>query len=282
MKNQSMNTSAKLLIKKAILRRWHSQCAELYDKIKCFYTFATNIGLKVKCPFCQWRFKRFLPGGRDVPILQEMKVIGAGHRPGVFCPLCHSTDRERLIYLYLKDELGLFSERPRILHFAPERNLGKVLRDSFDSNYLSADIYSSRAMKQIDITNIELTDNQFDLIVCNHVLEHIPDDRRAMMELYRILKPGGRAILQVPISLSLEKTLENDNVVTLEDREKYFGQYDHVRIYARDYEKRLREAGFTVVVFDLLSSIGEKEYLRYGCRKEETIYICSKPDDRDA
>ena len=230
------------------------------------------------CPFCQRNYKEFLTAGLDIPVLKEKKVIGGGYRLNAMCPGCGSFDRERLIYLYLKNKRSnLFCENLKVLHVAPEANLQKVIMAQPNIDYLSADLSSPSATVQMDITDIKYPNDYFDVIICNHVLEHIPDDRKAMAELYRVLKPGGWAILQVPISLSLKQTYEDPLVTSPEEREKVFGQSDHVRIYAKDYKDRLEEVGFSVEVYSFAKEFGESAIRKYGLSKDENIYICSKP-----
>jgi ubiquinone/menaquinone biosynthesis C-methylase UbiE len=159
---------------------------------------------------------------------------------------------------------------------APEANLQKVLMAQPNIEYLSADLSSPVAAVQMDITDIEYEDDSFHVVICNHVLEHVPDDRKAMAELYRVLKPEGWAILQVPISLSLNQTYEDPMVISPEEREKVFGQSDHVRIYAKDYKDRLEQAGFRVKVYSFAKEFGESATHKYGLSKDENIYICSK------
>jgi len=129
----------------------------------------------------------------------------------------------------------------------------------------------------MDITAIQYKDDWFDVIICNHVLEHIPNDRQAMSEIYRVLKPGGWSILQVPISLSLEATYEDPAIRTPEERERFFGQNDHVRIYAADYKRRLESAGFVVEVCNSRNTLSASEIRKYALLKDENIYLCSKP-----
>lgn len=132
-------------------------------------------------------------------------------------------------------------------------------------------------MIKMDITNINLPDNQFDCIICYHVLEHILDDKKAMKELFRILKPGGWAILQSPVDPNRDETFEDPNVVSPEERERVFGQRDHVRIYGQDYKNRLERAGFTVKLDNYSRELGDNIIKKYGLMKDETIYFCSKP-----
>jgi len=232
------------------------------------------------CPFCKKHSKKFLPFGLNVPVLKEKNVVRGGYRLNAMCPHCHSTDRERLVYLYLENKSGaLFARNKRfkLLHVAPEKNLRKTLIAKPNIDYLSADLNSPSSMVKMDITDIKYDDNTFDVVICNHVLEHIPDDQKAMAELYRVLKPGGWAILQVPISLSLNQTYEDPLVTSPEERERIFGQSDHVRIYAKDYRDRLEEVGFFVEVYSFAKEFGDSAIRKYGLSKDENIYICSKP-----
>jgi predicted SAM-dependent methyltransferase len=212
----------------------------------------------------------------DLPILKEKNVVGGGYRLNGHCPRCYSSDRERLIYLYLKNKTKLFYENLKVLHVAPEKNLQKVLKVRANIDYLSADFDSPLSMVKMDIAEIPYEDNSFDVIICNHVLEHIPKDRQAMSELYRVLKPGGWSILQVPISLSLDRTYEDPTVTASDEREKKFGQSDHVRIYAKDYKDRLESVGFTVEVYSFGKEFGDTTIHKYALLKDEDIYLASK------
>jgi ubiquinone/menaquinone biosynthesis C-methylase UbiE len=147
---------------------------------------------------------------------------------------------------------------------------------STNIDYLSADLDSPIAMIKMDITKIPYKDNFFNVVICNHVLEHIPNDRQAMSDLYRVLKPGGWAILQVPISLSLERTYDDPTVTAPGEREKKFGQSDHVRIYARDYKDRLESVGFTVEVYSIRQEFGDSTINKYALAKDEDLYLASK------
>jgi len=232
--------------------------------------------MKFECTFCGGHFRKLLPEGLHFPVLNEKRIVGGGYRLNATCPSCYSFDRERLIYLYLKRKTNVFSERLKMLHVAPELNLQKVLKARPNIDYVSIDMDSKAAMVQMDITNIQYEKDCFDVIICNHVLEHIPNDRRAMSELYRILKPRGWSILQVPISLSLRETYEDPKVETPAERERVFGQSDHVRIYARDYKQRLESVGFAVEVCSPSIEFSISEVRKYALLKDENIYLCSK------
>jgi SAM-dependent methyltransferase len=207
-----------------------------------------HFGLQRHCPLCNAHLQEFLAGGFPYPVLEQYDVIGGGQRPQVRCPICRSTDRERLIYLYLAHKTDFLrrTQPATVLHVAPERSLRQILRSQPYLDYRTADIEPGKADTAIDITQIPYPDQTFDLIICNHVLEHILDDRQAMRELHRVLHPNGVAILQVPLSLKLATTYEDPSITTPEARIQAFGQEDHVRIYGRDYGQRLESVGFVV------------------------------------
>jgi predicted SAM-dependent methyltransferase len=236
-------------------------------------------GFRYKCPLCKHRLRKFLPFGLNFPVLKEKKVIGGGYRQNARCPICGSLDRERLLYLYLLHRTDLFEKPKRLLHVAPEATVGHVLRTKANIDYVTADIASETVMIKMDITDIRFPDNSFDAIICNHVLEHIIDDGKAMSELYRILKPGGWAILQVPLSLTLKNTYEDFSITTTTGREEAFGQGDHVRIYAeKDYQDRLTRVGFKVNVFKWVSETENFGGRRnaFGLNEEECVYFVTK------
>ncbi len=265
-----MKQKLKSLIKRSIPKKYYPYLGDIYRN---YFLYLRYFGNRFECPFCGGHFRKLLPKGFDFPVLNEKIVIGGGYRQNVMCPHCYSSDRERLIYLYLKKINSLFYESLKILHVAPERNLQRALMAYPNIDYLSADLNSQLAMVKMDITNIKYDDNSFDVIICNHTLEHITDDRKAMSELYRVLKPGGWAISQVPISLSLNKTYEDPTTTTPEEREKMFGQRDHVRIYAKDYKDRLERVGFSVEVYSPVREFGESAINKYALLTDENIYI---------
>jgi len=247
-----------------------------YSRLADWYVLAKYSILKFHCPFCNKTFRKLLPAGYYLPVFKEKKIVGGGYRLDALCPGCGSSDRERLVYLYLRDRTDFFRQCLKVLHVAPEKNLEKALRADPGMFYVSSDLNSPSAMVRLDITNMPYHDCSFDVIICNHVLEHIPDDHKAMSELFMVLKPGGWAILQVPISLSLDKTYEDPSITLPEARENAFGQSDHVRIYARDYADRLRDVGFGVKVYSLRKEVGWVFAHQHGLLRNEDLFICSK------
>jgi len=230
---------------------------------------------------CGARIKEFLPGGEGHTVLIEKSVIGGGPRSNALCPICFAVDRERLIYLYLNNKRHLLAPGIRLLHMAPEPKLGAWLKAVPGLDYVTADFSMSYVDLRIDLTKAPFRDATFDGIICNHVLEHIPDDAQAMAELRRILRPAGWAILQVPISSSLPSTYEDFSITDPKERERAFGQDDHVRIYARDYVDRLADAGFSVSPFRWLDD--KQNYggaaNRFGLIEQEALFIASRPAD---
>ncbi len=220
-----------------------------------------------------------MPGGLGIAVLDDKKVISAGNRFNKKCPNCGSNDRERLVYTYIKNETNILksAKTKKLLHIAPEKNLQGAFKSNSKIQYFSIDINSSLAEQKMDVTNLKFADNTFDTIICMHVLEHVPDDKRAMAEIYRVLKPGGLAILQVPISNLLKKTYEDEKITAPKEREKAFGQDDHVRIYGRDYVATLQKAGFLVTIYDYSKELNQDEIRKYAFCKDEKIYLCSKP-----
>jgi SAM-dependent methyltransferase len=246
---------------------------------KCRYVASLKyLGNKYECPFCERSYSMLLPDGFDFPVLKEKQVISGIRRLHSKCPRCRSDHRERLIYLFLyKVKQEIFSRNIKLLHVAPEKNLALKLKSCPNIDYLSIDLDSPLADLKMDITDIKLDNDTFDIIICNHVLEHIPDDEKTMRELYRVLKQGGFAILQVPISYSIEATLEDSTIINPKEREIVFGQWNHVRIYGKDYILRLEKAGFTVNICDYSKEIGSnQDVLKYELDKDEKIFLCSK------
>jgi predicted SAM-dependent methyltransferase len=178
--------------------------------------------------------------------------------------------------MFFEKETDLFNRRPqRMLHFAPEKQMSRRLAQVASLDYVTADIAENRAMKQLDITSISEPDDSFDVVYCSHVLEHVTEDRQAMAELFRILRPGGWALLLVPIQG--EVTYEDASIQTPEARREAFDQEDHVRIYGRDFQQRLTQAGFLVEEHDYARQFDAEDRHRFGLDESDLIYRCHKP-----
>lgn len=237
-----------------------------------------HFGFKYKCPFCGFHSKELLPVGIDNEANHKYQIIGAGKR-NAGCPKCGSIDRFRLVYSYLKYEAKIFNTPQKsILHFAPELLLAEKMQHVHFKEYVQADFFAegqhcnySNEVQCIDVQDIPYKSEYFDLILCNHVLEHVPDDKKAMCELYRILKKDGSAILQVPISPILNKTIEDPSIIDEEQRIKLFGQKDHIRLYGTDYTSRLNSCGFIVQQLKLA-----QKYPKFGLNPKKILFICKK------
>ena len=210
-------------------------------------------------------FKRFLPYGYGQ------------QRPNVLSPSTLSLERHRLLWLFLKNETAFFHKPLKVLHMAPEQCFLSLFKKMKHLDYTTADLYSPIVDVKADILDLPFNDNEFDIVFCNHVLEHIEDDSKAMKELFRVMKPGGMGIFQVPQELAREKTYEDSNINTPEDRAKHFGQYDHVRIYGKDYFNRLRKAGFKVDEVDYSKTLSPELVEKYCLAKGEILPVCFKP-----
>ncbi|TBW30390.1 class I SAM-dependent methyltransferase [Gramella sp. KN1008] len=209
-------------------------------------------------------FRKFLPYGYGE------------QRENVLSPSTLSLERHRLLWLYLKNETAFFNSDLKVLHFAPEQAFYKRFRKLKNLHYTTTDLNSPLADVKADICDLPFETESFDFILCNHVLEHIPDDRKAMKELYRILKPGGTAILQIPQDLTRENTFQDDSITDPKERARIFGQYDHVRVYGRDYFDKLRQIGFEVEEVDYTSKLSKEEIDHYRLAKGEIIPVCRK------
>jgi SAM-dependent methyltransferase len=221
-------------------------------------------GGKYQCPCCDTQVRRFLAGG-------------VSPRPAAQCPRCGSLERHRLLFLYLKNKTDFFIRHLRVLDIAPSYFMQQKFRHYANLDYISTSLDDSWAMTHIDIMAIPFSDNHFDCIFCYHVLEHITDDIQAMKELCRVLKPNGWAILQSPVDMTRETTLEDSRITAPEDRRILFGQDDHLRVYGRDYIERIKKNGFYVTEDTFAQQLPEKTIAKFGLIKEEVLFVCEKP-----
>lgn len=209
-------------------------------------------------------YRRFLPYGYGTM------------RANVLSPGTLSLERHRLCWLYLKRHTGVFSDALKVLHFAPEQAFYPRFRALKNIDYTTTDLNSPLADVKADICALPFEDNTYDLIICNHVLEHIPDDLKAMSELLRVLKPGGLAILQVPYQADRQETFQDDSITDPKKRAEIFGQYDHLRVYGLDYFDRLRSVGFRVEAFDIAQELDASAIEKYGLAPGELIPLAFK------
>lgn len=226
-------------------------------------------GSKVECPVCSHHYRTFLPYGR-------LKT-----RKNALCPNCLSLERHRLLWLYLKNKIRFFNEKLKVLHIAPEICFMKRFEKMDNLDYVTADIESPLAKVKMDIHHIPFDENTFDVVLCNHVMEHVDNDLIAMKEIFRVLKTGGWAIIQVPFFHPVpDRTYEDRSITLRGDREKVFGQDDHVRKYGKDYTDRLRLAGFDVKEDNYIQDIDHELVARYALPADEIIYLCRKDQSK--
>ncbi|MDX1326195.1 MAG: methyltransferase domain-containing protein [Arenibacter sp.] len=222
-------------------------------------------GSKYTDPIDGKSFRKFLPYGYE------------HSRDNVLSPSTLSLERHRLLWLYLKNETDFFDRPLKVLHFAPEQAFYKRFRKLENLDYTTTDLNSPLADITADICDLPFQDNTYDVVLCNHVLEHIQDDEKAMSELYRILKPGGWGVFQIPQDLNRAQTFEDNSITDKRERAKIFGQYDHVRIYGRDYFDKLRAIGFKVTEVDYTNSkLSPEEVDRYRLSPGEIIPVVTK------
>ncbi|MEQ8905884.1 class I SAM-dependent methyltransferase [Ekhidna sp.] len=242
------------------LRKIPRKYLQLFSHVALRIVAVFYRGNKVECPVCESRFRKFLPYGRK-------------SRSNALCPKCLALERHRLIWLYLKRKTDFFTKKARMLHVAPEMCFMSRFDALENLEYITGDIESPLAKVKMDIHTIPFEDNSIDIIFCNHVLEHVDDDKKALSEIRRVLKPNGWAILQVPFFYPLPKTTYEDRtIIDPKEREKAFGQDDHVRMYGEDYGTRLASSGFRVVEERLIEELSPEEKTRYALPDKEVIY----------
>ena len=223
-------------------------------------------GNKFTDPIDGKSFRKFLPYGYGV------------QRENALSPSTLSLERHRLMWLFLRDETNFFTSTKKLktLHIAPEQCFLDIFRKQKNLEYITSDLESPIADVKADICDLPFDDNSFDVVFCNHVLEHISDDTKAMQELFRVLKKGGFGIFQIPQDISREKTFEDNSITDRKERAKIFGQYDHVRVYGRDYFNKLRSIGFKVDEIDYTKKIAPEKLERFCLMKKEILPVCYK------
>jgi len=221
-------------------------------------------GNKVECPICEISYRKFLPYGRLHP------------RDNALCPDSLSLERHRLMWLYLQERTNFFTADLKLLHIAPELCFIKKFKGMDNIDYTTADLESPLADVKMDVHDIPFDANTFDVVFCNHVMEHVKDDIKAMTEIYRVLKPGGWAIIQSPQDYSRTETLEDPSITDPKERERVYWQDDHVRLFGLDYGKRLEKAGFQVTEDRFVMEMDPAKVQRYALPEKEIIYFCAK------
>jgi SAM-dependent methyltransferase len=247
------------IITRFVPRETMQRMAHLYLRsISIFYR-----GNNFEDPINGIKYRKLLPYGR----------INA--RKNALAPDSMSLERHRVIWLFLK-KTNFFTENIHFLHVAPEYAFLRLFKKQKNLKYVTADLSSPWAEVKMDIREMPFKNNTFDAAMCNHVFEHVWEDIKSMKEFYRVLKPGGWAIFQVPIKWHESKTYEDQSITDPAEREKHFGQRDHVRYYGADYPDRLREAGFEVEIVDFNKELSPEEMKRYALLPNEKIVFCKK------
>jgi SAM-dependent methyltransferase len=202
--------------------------------------------------------------------------MSAFNRPQAICWSCGAAERHRALWLYLRDAKP-FAQAKDVLHFSAEYPLAVRLRDQIGPGYKTSEYEPGKAELQIDITKIDLPDESLDGIICSHVLEHVRDDALAMREVHRVLRPGGTAIVMVPLDHSRTTTYEDPEITEPDDREAAFWQHDHVRLYAPDIATRLETAGFDVTSTSPAKTAGPDNERRFALRQDDVVFTCARP-----
>ena len=209
-------------------------------------------------------YRRLLPYGRLTS------------RENAIAPDTMSLERHRLMWLFIKEKTNLFTAELKFLHIAPEYCFIKIFKGMKNLDYITADLISPWADVKMDVHDIPFDENSFNVVICNHVLEHVDDANKVMKEFYRVMKPGGWGIFQVPIDINNKETIEDKNVIDPNERERLYWQSDHLRLFGLDYGKKLSEAGFKVTESDFINELSDDLVERYALPKGEIVYFCQK------
>ncbi|MCA6436156.1 MAG: class I SAM-dependent methyltransferase [Bacteroidota bacterium] len=240
-----------------------------------------NTGNNVECTYCGKTFKRFMAEGVKSPVFQKYKVAGGGYKENVYCPNCYSVDRSRLLKLFFELRTNVYKQPTNLLHISPNKEIANALiapTIKQTVGTIEPEMYAEYKPVYMDIQDIKENDNTFDVVVCCHVIEHVDDAPKAMREIYRVLKKGGFAVLQVPLAINLDKTIEDLTLKTDKERKLKFGQTDHVRLFGLDYFDKLTQAGFRVDRDNPFTNkwIDEKLLKRYSLDPIEDVIVCHK------
>jgi SAM-dependent methyltransferase len=236
------------------------------NKIRLFFLRIKLAGNNVVCSCCKSTFREFAP-------------FGDNRRKNAWCPKCESLERHRLLWMYFENKTNLYKEPLKVLHVAPETVFFHLFKKQKNIDYHPGDIYNNlypAGTEYFDLLNHNLPDNSFDVIICNHVFQYIEDDKKAMQNIYKLMKKGGWGIMQVPINTARTTTYEDSSITDPLERLKAFGLKEHVRYYSYDYADRLRAAGFNVTVDDYTKEFTDQEIYKYGFWKGDAVYYCTK------
>lgn len=247
-------------------------CAGIVDENQYFiqeYVKGEN-----NCCFCNKSDVLFEAGGIKNSFFETNRVVGGGYRERCICPVCGSLDRERWIYYLLKNVINIFEKENTVLHFAPEKQIKSLFEKCEKIDYYPCDLFPNAHEHKVNILDIPYKDDMFDYVICNHVLEHIEDENKAIAELVRVLKPDGRIILSFPVCME-RPTYENSTIQTREDRLANFGQEDHVRLYGYDYAKHIEDKGLKTKAYSPNEMLSEDEIRINGYIENDLVLVCS-------
>lgn len=227
------------------------------------------------CNVCENRVEEFLPSGEQSELFRKHRIIGGGRRENCKCPICGASDRIRWLYYVMKNILKIDTVSGRILHFAPEIPIRNFILNNDSIDYYSCDIKPHLAMHMVDIQEMPFKDHIFDYVISNHVLEHIPDEEKAVSEVIRVLKDDGKWVFSFPICTDA-KTYEDASIQSPDDRLREFGQEDHVRLYGNDYKERFEKYGLKIRTYSPCEEFDKDTIRRYGFLEDDTIIIATK------
>ena len=239
-------------------------------------------GNKCYCLYCDKTYGKFIHSGVKANVFKKYTIAGGGYKKNIKCPNCGSVDRTRLLALFFKLRTNVFNKKTDILHISPNKSVANFLSKNSNINLVVGALKPHSFVEynpvKLDVQKMEISDNQFDVVICCHVIEHVEDDQSAMREIYRVLKPKGFAVLQVPIALNLAKTLQDKTLKTDRERKIAFGQVDHWRLYGMDYFEKLQDAGFKVVRDNPFKNkwLSEKEIEKHCLDRIEDVIIAYK------
>ena len=252
----------KEIYKKLIPEKRRLYNRTLLNKLTSVFYWGNNF----KCNCCGKSFRKFKPKGNF------------NLRLNAVCPFCNSLERLRLLLFYLQNETDIFTAPRSLLHFAPEEQMKVIFKRTLTLTYTNVDLNPNFADEQADITDLQYSDKSFDYIICSHVLGHVPDEAKAISELYRVLKDDGAAFIMTIINWNNPKTFESKDIQTVEERLKYYTEPDLVRLHGADFATRIEKEGFHVESIDYRSHFDKKTHERYslGDGNREFIFKCTK------
>ena len=247
----------------------------------------THPGERFHCLFCGYHGGRFLAAGSRSARMQALGAVGIGRRANARCPRCGSSDRARLLMLYFRHRTDLLTAPQRVLHMAPDAHVARALKacptlDYTCGSIVPTDFAEFEAIK-VDVTAIPFPDAAFDVVICNRVLQQVPDDRKGRAELLRVLKPGGWALIQAPVAMGLDTTDEDMTIDSPSERRARFGAHLHFRLYGRDYARVLESAGFRVNATSLSQDRWVHNAEQQAVNPDERLYVATRPrQDQEA